>query len=100
MSDNLQLLQALAEKKSAVEWFRGLFKRAHLEITDTGEKFTILHHGDHAEVLSGFQNEKPNFVIPLQSENIRRLTSAFSDTTIDAQVEYRIVKFMAYHYPF
>lgn len=94
MSENLQHLQALAQKKSAVEWFKGLFKRVHLEITDTGEKFTILHHGDHAEVASGFQAEKPNFVIPLESENIRRLAAAFSDDAVDAQVQYRIVKFM------
>lgn len=94
MSENLEKLQALAQTKSAVDWFRGLFKRAHLEITDTGEKFTILHHGDHAEILTGFQTKKPNFVIPLESDNVRRLTAAFSDNSIDTQEEYRIVKFM------
>jgi hypothetical protein len=94
MSENFDQLRALAEKKSVVDWFGGLFKQAHLEITDTGEKFTLLHHGDHAEVLSGFGAEKPNFVVQLESENIRRLTASFSDDTIDAQEQYRIVKFM------
>jgi hypothetical protein len=94
MSENLQHLQALTQKKSAIEWFKGLFKQVHLEITDTGEKFTILHHGDRGEVLEGFKVAKPNFVVPLESENIRRLTAAFSDDTIDAQEQYRIVKFM------
>lgn len=94
MSDNLQLLQAVAAKPSAVAWFKGLFKHAHIEITDTGERFTILHHGSRAEVLTGFQGDKPNFVVPLQSENIRRLSAAFADDVIDAQEQYRIVKFM------
>jgi hypothetical protein len=94
MSENLQHLQALTQKKSAIEWFKGLFKQVHLEITDTGEKFTILHHGDRGEVLEGFKVAKPNFVVPLESENIRRLTAAFSDDAIDAQEQYRIVKFM------
>lgn len=94
MSSNQQQLEQLKESKAAVEWFKGLFSRVHLEITDTGEKFTILHHGDRVEVLPGFQAQKPNFVIPLESENINRLTTAFSKTGIGAQEEYRIVKFM------
>lgn len=94
MSANEQQLKDLAQKKSAMDWFKGLFTQVHLEITDTGEKFTILHHGDRVEIVSGFQAEKPNFVIPLESENIRRLTSAFANDNINAQEQYRIVKFM------
>ncbi len=94
MSSNRQQLEALAQKQSAVQWFKGLFHQVHLVITDTGEKFTIVHHGDHVEILPDFQATKPNFVIPLQSENIARLTTAFGDDTIDAQEQYRIVKFM------
>jgi hypothetical protein len=94
MSENLQHLQTLVERKSAVEWFKGLFSQAHLEVTDTGEKFTIRHHGDRAEVLSGFQAQKPNFVIPLESENISRLSAAFAENKVDDYIQYRIVKFM------
>jgi hypothetical protein len=94
MSSNQQQLAQLKENKSAVEWFKGLFSQVHLEITDTGEKFTVLHHGDRVEILPGFQAKKPNFVIPLESENIDRLTTAFSKNDIGAQEEYRIVKFM------
>jgi len=94
MSSNQQYLAQLAQKSSAVEWFKGLFQQVHLEITDTGEKFTILHHGDRVEVMTGFQTKDPNFVIPLESENIQRLVAAFEDDAINPQEEYRIVKFM------
>ena len=94
MSSNQAQLEQLTQKKSVVNWFNGLFTQLHLEITDTGEKFTILHHGDRAEVVSGFQAKKPNFIVPLMSENVGNLVHAFSDDTIDAQEEYRIVKFM------
>ena len=94
MSENLQLLKAVAEKPSAVAWFKGLFTQAHVEITDTSERFTILHHGDRAEVMTGFRADRPNFVVPLQSDNVRRLSAAFADDVIDAQEQYRIVKFM------
>jgi len=94
MSTNQQQLQELAQKRAAVDWFKGLFNQVHLEVTDTGEKFTLLHHGDSVEVQTGFRAKKPNFVIPLESENINRLTTAFSDSTIDIREQYRIVKFM------
>jgi hypothetical protein len=94
MSSNQAQLEQLTQKKSVLDWFKGLFTQVHLEITDTGEKFTILHHGDRAEVISGFHAKKPNFVIPLASENVGNLLRAFSDDRIDAQEEYRIVKFM------
>lgn len=94
MSSNQTQLEQLTQKKSAVDWFNGLFTQLHLEITDTGEKFTILHHGDRAEVVSGFHAKKPNFIVPLMSENVGNLVHAFSDDKIDSQEEYRIVKFM------
>ena len=94
MTENLQYLQELVQKPSAVEWFKGLFKQVHLEITDTGEKFTIVHNGDKAEVLTGFQGENPNFVVPLQSENIQRLSAAFTGHLPTEHEQYRIVKFM------
>lgn len=94
MSENLRLLQGVVERPSAVAWFKGLFTQAHIEITNTGEKFTILHHGDRAEVMTGFQVKKPHFVVPLPSEYIRRLSASFADDVIDAQEQYRIVKFL------
>ncbi len=94
MTDNLQYLQELVQKEAAVNWFKGLFKHVHLEITDTGEKFTIIHRGNNAEVLTGFQADNPNFVIPLQSENIQRLSAAFTGHEPTEYEQYRIVKFM------
>jgi hypothetical protein len=94
MSENLQRLQALVQHKDAVEWFRGLFRVAHMQITDTGERFTILHEGDRASISEGFSKQEPNFIIPLQSENIQRLAAAFSDHAVSPFEEYRIVKFM------
>ena len=94
MNSNYHQLEQLAQKKSVIEWFKGLFTQMHLEITDTGERFTILHHGNQLEVMSGFHMKNPNFVVPLQSENINRLTAAFSDDAINEQEQYRIVKFM------
>jgi len=41
----------------ALKWFAGLFRRAHIAVGDTREAFTVLHHGDQAEVAEGFVGE-------------------------------------------
>jgi hypothetical protein len=91
---NQETLQALCQKPAAVEWFKGLFHTGHLEVTDTGEKFTVKHDGQRLTVTTGFEAGRPNFVVPLESTNLRNLSSFFEDEEIDAQEEYRIVKFM------
>jgi hypothetical protein len=94
MPSNLESLQSLVTTPAAVKWFRGLFARAHLEIVDTGERFTVTHTGGGAEVVPGFLPEHPNFVAPLTSENIANLRAVFADDRVDPYEEYRIVKFM------
>lgn len=94
MSKNLKLLKDLAQQRSAVDWFKGLFKEAHLEVTDTGEKYTLQHQGNRIEVLEGLAGGKPNLIIPVQSENLRWLAGAYSDGKIDGEEEYRIVKYL------
>jgi len=94
MSENLQQLQQLAKNPEAVKWFDGLFRVARIEVTDTGEQFTVHSKGGTVEITEGFDGDKPNFIVPLASENIANLASFFADGTIGEHEEYRIVKFM------
>ena len=57
MSDVLQLLQTLAGKPAASQWFREILSYIRLEITDTGEAFTVIRQGDRVEVTPGFLGE-------------------------------------------
>jgi hypothetical protein len=94
MSHVGELLQSVVDRPSAVAWFRGLFVRVHLEVTDTLEQFTVVHHGDHGEVLAGLEGEAPNFVLRVPADAIERLAAAFQDDTVGPDEEYRIVRFM------
>lgn len=69
-------------------------KRAHLEVQDTGEQFTIEHRGDRMEVTPGLRDKKTNVIVPLASENLQWLAEAFSDDQISQEEEYRIVKYL------
>jgi len=66
MSANEQQLQDLAKKKSAIEWFKGLFTEAHLEIKVTAAvtscNFTIMSK----RILPGRKNLHRN-VFPIYS---------------------------------
>jgi len=94
MSEHLRQLQALAAEPAAVAWFKGLFSEAHLEFTDSGERFTIRHLGDRAAVLEGFERPDANLVIPMRGENLANLTAIFADGDVSAAEEYRIVRHM------
>ena len=94
MSDQLQLLNDLAVRPSAVEWFRGLFNRAHLEVKDTNEEFAVVHHGDHMTIERGFEGGRGDFVVPLEAQNVQNLVNFFQDDHVEPYEEYRIVKFM------
>lgn len=94
MSENHSLLNALVKKPSARDWFQGLFNRIHLQMTDTGEQFTVARDEDGFRVLPGLDGDRPNFVAPLETQNLRNLTAFFEDDRIDPHEEYRIVKFM------
>ena len=94
MTENQQLLESLTNRPAAVEWFRGLFHTVHLQLTDTNETFTVVHHGNRVEVTPGLGADRPNFVAPLESQNLRNLDGFFASGSISPYEEYRIVKFM------
>jgi hypothetical protein len=94
MSSNLALLQGLTDNPAARAWFRGLFACVQLEVTDTGEQFTVLSSGDRAEVRPGFEGDRPNFVVAITSEQVAGLASAFADGVASPDEEFRIVRHM------
>jgi hypothetical protein len=94
VSETLRQIQTLAERPAAVEWFRGLFQRTQIMMTDTGERVTVVHHGDRVEVRPGVEGEDLNFVVPLEAGNIGNLIGYFADDRVDEYEQYRIVKFM------
>ena len=113
MSENFQLLQQLAQKPSVNAWFVEAFSQVYLQVTDTGEEFALLNRGTHVEVLSGFHTPErkkkgllawlgfdpsgwyaQQFIVPLQSQNIRNLVDVFADDVVNVEEEYRIVSFL------
>ncbi|HRA19403.1 MAG: hypothetical protein IPJ58_18015 [Ardenticatenia bacterium] len=94
MSTNLSQLQSLVQQPAARAFFKGLFARARLELTDTGERFTIHQEGDDVRVAEGFDGPDANLVVPLASQNLANLGAIFADRQVTGDESYRIVRFM------
>ena len=94
MSANLAQLQTLVQQPAAQDFFKGLFARARLELTDTGERFTIHQEGGSVRVAEGFDGPDANLVVPLASQNLANLSAIFADRQVTGDETYRIVRFM------
>lgn len=94
MSTNLAQLQALVNEPAARSFFKGLFARARLALTDTGERFTVHQDGDGVRVVEGFDGPDANLVVPLASQNLANLRAIFADRQVTGDEAYRIVRFM------
>src|SRR5262245_4422280 len=93
-TQNRAVLDQLLAIPAAIAWFRDLFQRVHVELTDTGEQFTVIHHGSRLELHEGLDGKQPNFVVPLRTENLSNLLGFFANSEISAYEEFRIVRFM------
>ena len=75
MSPNHARLQALVDEPAARAFFKGLFARAHLELSDSGERFTVTQSDDAVRVSEGFDGEAPNLVVSLAGQNLVNLNN-------------------------
>lgn len=93
-SPNRAQLDALVDTPGVRAFFTDLFARAQLELTDTGERFTILQQGDAMRVVEGFDDAEANLVIPLESQHLANLRGYFADGEADETERYAIVRFL------
>ena len=107
MSQNLSLLQTLAEQPAVQQWVGDLINYVRLQITDSGEEFTVLRQGQRLAVAPGFVApvRRPilfglfdpgdwyakQFILPLNSNNLQNFAGFFTDKVVDERELYRIM---------
>lgn len=80
----------LKEKNLAV-YFQGMWESLGINIEETGEKITILHHKDHFEMLDGVDDETVDYNVFLKLENVINMAAHGEDGEIDAYESYKIM---------
>ena len=81
----------LLEKEGLVNYFSGVFDQLGITIDETDEKFTVIHAGDHFELVEGVNADSVDYHIELKLENISNMVKHGEDSKIDADESFRIM---------
>ena len=74
--------QSAMQPPEAVAFFRGLFERAGVRVTDTGEAFTCVHHGSSIEFVEGLDEESVDFTVEITSADVDLLLADIADVNV------------------
>jgi hypothetical protein len=81
----------LLEKEELVAYFSGVFEQLGITIAETGEKFTVIHKGNHFLLLEGVEEQTVDYHVQLKLENISNMVNHGADDKIDEQESFQIM---------
>ncbi len=91
METSLNKWRSLTQPPSVVTFFKGLFDRVGISVTDTGEQFAGRHSGDRIEFEPALDPQKVDYVVEIDSAQVDRLAAHVQDGELDETERYRIV---------
>lgn len=94
MSEPSQTMQAwshLLSDPALAEFFDGVFEHIGIRVQETGEAFTVHHHGDRFSFTEGVESREVDFEVDLKQENVDNLVRHAEDGKIDPDEALRIV---------
>ncbi len=83
--------EKLAKQKFLADFFKDYFVNLGVEVKETGEKITVLHKGDHFEIVNGIDPKQVDYVLPITTQNVMNLMQHAEDGKIDEQETYKIL---------
>ncbi len=83
--------QAVAQTPEIVAFFKDLFVRIGIVVTDTGERFTVHHLGDHIEFDPGIA-EPVDYSVGITTLQVERLAGDARTGAIPPEEQYRVMK--------
>ena len=95
MPTSLEKWQSVMQPPAVVAFFEGLFERAGVRVTDTGEAFTCSHRGDRIEFEDGLDESAADFTVEIDSSQVDRLVEDAKAGALDPGAQYRIMTELA-----
>lgn len=83
--------EKLTKQKFLADFFKDFFVNLGIEVVETGERITVLHKGDHFEIVQGINEKEVDYVLPISTQNVLNLIAHAEDNKIDEQESYRIL---------
>ncbi len=78
------------QSPAVVGFFDGLFERAGVRVTDTGEAFTGRHAGDRIEFENGLDESAVDFTVEIDSAQVDRMVEDAKPGELDEGAQFRI----------
>jgi hypothetical protein len=91
MGSSLEKWRNLTQPPEVVEFFKGLFERVGIRVTDTGEEFSARHLGDRIEFDTKLERAQVDYTVEIESSQIDRLAEHVQSGKLDEAEQYRIV---------
>jgi len=88
---SLQKWEKILQTPELLTYFDGVFENLGITIKETGESFTIHHHGDSFSFKEGIIKEKIDFIVPLELQNIENMVAHAKDGKISMDESWRIL---------
>jgi hypothetical protein len=88
----LEKWRAVTQDPRVVGFFKGTFERAGVRIGDTGEAFTVVHHGDRVDFEPALNEKTTDFTVEIQQYQADRFAEAAGTGVLDATAQYRAVR--------
>lgn len=85
------LWDSLLNKNHLVDYFSGIFNRLGIVVEETNERFTVIHHSDHFDIIDGVVKDSVDYIVHLKMENILNMQKHGSDGMIDENESFRIM---------
>ena len=90
-SSSLKTWENILQTPELINYFNGIFNHLGVVIDETGESFTIHHTGDAFIFEEGIIEDKVDFIVPLQVENIKNMVRHSEDGKISENESWRIL---------
>lgn len=90
-TSSLKTWESILQTPELINYFNGIFNHLGVVIDETGESFTIHHTGDAFIFEEGIINDKVDFIVPLQVENIKNMVRHSEDGKISENESWRIL---------
>ena len=90
-TSSLKTWENILQTPELINYFNGIFNHLGVVIDETGESFTIHHTGDAFIFEEGIINDKVDFIVPLQVENIKNMVRHSEDGKISENESWRIL---------
>lgn len=89
---SVEQLKTIIQTPEITAFFEGTFEKLGIQVKESDEKITLIHRGDHIEVVDGLDESAVDFILDLDLHGIDNIMAYTEDGKIDDDEATRIAR--------